>query len=132
VVDGWYEPHPPEFWELELEIGPERYAAWAWLDSNLGRCMRHGRYGMVMTQRWRSLREKPRTPYTPSLPFNYERFEQLCPAGGAQLQLPPEWAVRPRPAKDRRLPIADCRLPIADCRLKRDMPVPAQHDRARG
>jgi hypothetical protein len=105
TVDGWYEPHPPEFWELEFEIAPERYAAWAWLHANLGRCMRHGTYGICVTLRWRTLRETARTPYTPSLPFNPERFEQLCPAGGAQLQLPPEWAARP-------LPIANCRLAI--------------------
>jgi hypothetical protein len=97
-LDGWYESHPPEFWDHEHAIAPERYAAWAWIRANLGRCSRHYRLGLAVDRRWRALRGGHRTPYTPSLPFEREQFERLCPEGGAQLRLPPEWTVRPLPA----------------------------------
>ena len=97
-INGWYESHPPEFWEAEHGLAPERYAAWAWIRANLGRCSRNNRSGLAVDRRWRRLREGHRAPYTPWLPFEGERFEQLCPEGGAQLRLPPEWTVRPLPA----------------------------------
>jgi len=96
VVGRWYASHPPEFWEHEAAISPERYAAWAWIHRNLGRCLRNRDRGLTV-EGWRALREQPRAPYTPSLPFEREEFEELCPEGGAQLHLPPDWCVRPQP-----------------------------------
>lgn len=97
VHEGRYEAHPPEFWEFEAEIGPERFAVWAWIYENLNRCARNTATGYRVTRRWRASRETPRTPYTPSLPFNGERWAHICPDDGAQLQLPPDWVTRPLP-----------------------------------
>jgi hypothetical protein len=100
LIDGYGETHPPEFWEHEAEIGPERYAVWAWIYKNLGRCLRRGDQGIRVTGEWRAIRETSRTPYMPSLPFNGERWERICPGGGAQLHLPPDWVRRPMPLHD--------------------------------
>lgn len=89
--------HPPEFWELELAVGPEHYAAWHWLYANIGRSLRTYPTGLRVTPAWRQLRDVPRKPYTPHLPFDDKRFEHYCPEGGAQLRVPPEWVVRPLP-----------------------------------
>jgi hypothetical protein len=93
-VGADYEVHPPEFWEHEAAIGPERYAVWAWVHKNLNRCARNtaGRYRVG--GKWRLLCDTPRTPYTPSLPFNGERWDRVCPGAGAQLRLPPDWTPR--------------------------------------
>jgi hypothetical protein len=88
--------HPPEFWEREFLIGPERYAVWAWIRKNIARS-RGRQEGYCVSAEWKRRRERPRTPYTPSLPFNGERWERICPEAGAQLQLPPDWAARPLP-----------------------------------
>ena len=105
LIDGWYESHPPEFWEHEQAVGPESYAVWAWVRRNLHGCVRHGRSGVSVGGRWRALRDTPRVPYTPALPFDGERWERVCPDDGAQLRLPPDGAVRPLPfgARDFRL-----------------------------
>ena len=100
VVDGWWEMHPPEFWEHEAEIGPERHAVWAWTQRALGKCLSHDEHGFRVSGRWRTMREMRRPPYTPSLPFNGERWERVCPEGGAQLHLPPDWVKRPMPIQD--------------------------------
>ncbi len=97
MVGRAWEAHPPEFWEHEAAVGPERYAVWAWVQCNLGGCLRRGEQGIRVTGKWRALREATRIPYTPSLPFEGERWEQVCPDGGAQLRLPPDWPVRPLP-----------------------------------
>jgi hypothetical protein len=97
VIDGAYEPHPPEFWEFEIALCPERDAAWAWIHKNFGRCLRRGIHGLEVTQRWRSLRDSPRTPFAPRLPFYGEEWDGVCPGDGAQLQLPPDWPPRPLP-----------------------------------
>ncbi len=97
-IGGWYTAHPPEFWDHEDSIAPEQQAAWAWIHNNLRHCMRHDHRGVVIDRRWRALRDGRRTPYTPCLPFQEERFDELCPEGGAQLQLPPDWPPRPHPA----------------------------------
>ena len=99
-IDGYFDTHPPEFWELEVEIAPEHYAVWAWIRRNLGRCLRREEPGIRVTRRWHALRESSRSPYTPYLPFNGERWERVCPGGGAQLHLPPGWVVRPLPLRD--------------------------------
>jgi hypothetical protein len=95
----WYEPHPPEFWEHEAEVGPERYAVWQWIHTNLRKCARNTAGGYRVGRTWQALREAPRTPYTPSLPFNGERWDRVCPGDGAQLQLPPDWPARPLPIR---------------------------------
>lgn len=100
-VDGDLESHPPEFWEHERAIGPEGYAVWAWIRHNFGACIERGYQGVRVTSRWRQLRERARTPYTPALPFNGEKWERVCPGVGSQLLFPPDWAVRPLPVAAR-------------------------------
>ena len=95
VIDGEVDSHPPEFWEHEFAVGPERYAAWAWINANFSRCARRGGGRYTVTGRWRALRDSPRTPYTPSLPFNGERWDRVCPGDGGQLLLPPAWVALP-------------------------------------
>lgn len=97
LVGSIFESHPPEFWVAEAEMGPERFAVWAWIHQNLRKCARNTRRGYSVSRKWQSLREAPRTPYTPSLPFNGERWDRICPGDGAQLQLPPDWPARPLP-----------------------------------
>jgi hypothetical protein len=38
--DGMVVQHPPEFWELERSICPERNRAWAWIWTNLHACLK--------------------------------------------------------------------------------------------
>ena len=97
MVGRSYEPHPPEFWEHEAAIGPERYAVWTWIHKNLNRCARDTADGYRVSRKWQEYREAARTPYTPTLPFNGERWDRVCPGTGAQLHLPPDWAARPLP-----------------------------------
>ncbi|GAB4325226.1 MAG: hypothetical protein Kow0010_07650 [Dehalococcoidia bacterium] len=104
LVDGTYESHPPEFWKHEAAIGPERWAVWAWIHTNFRKCVRHTSAGYAVSRTWRAIRETPRTPYTPSLPFNGERWERICPGEGAQLRLPPDWPARPLPFRHARDP----------------------------
>ncbi len=99
MVCGEYRVHPPEFWEHEEAIGPERFAAWAWIHGNLSRCSRETSRGFQVHRGWRALRETGRGPYTPTLPFNHERWERLCPGDGGQMMFPPHWAGRPLPVK---------------------------------
>lgn len=94
--DGGWEPHDAEFWEYEAEVGPEREAAWAWIFKNLGRCLRRERMGLRVSRRWHELRERPRTPYNPTLPFHTGKWEPFCPGDGAQLRLPASWVVGPK------------------------------------
>ncbi|MBI2765172.1 MAG: hypothetical protein HYX53_04580 [Chloroflexi bacterium] len=96
-IDGRFEAHDDAFWEHERKVGPEGFAVWRWIRANIGSSVhyRGGRLGV--SRRWRSLRERPRTPYTPSLPFDGERWDIVCPGAGGQLALPPSWAVRPLP-----------------------------------
>jgi len=100
LIGGYVDTHPPEFWEHEVEIAPERYAVWAWIRQNLGQCLRREETGIHVMRRWHALRESSRSPYTPHLPFDGERWEHVCPGGGAQLHLPPDWVVRPLPLRD--------------------------------
>ncbi len=39
-VSGKLKVHPPEFWEAEREMFPERGVAWAWMIAVLGSCLR--------------------------------------------------------------------------------------------
>ena len=98
VIDGYYEQHPPEFWDMEYLVAPERWAAWAWINKNLRRCLRERDSGLSVVGEWRRMRDTVRSPYTPALPFGGERWAHACPGGGAQLRLPPDWPVRPLPA----------------------------------
>jgi len=95
--DYSFEGHPPEFWEHEADIGPERFAVWDWVDKNIDRCARNTSNGYTVTRRWHRFSDTPRTPYTPSLPFNGEKWDRICPGFGAQLRLPPDWDTRPMP-----------------------------------
>jgi hypothetical protein len=98
VINGEWESHPSEFWDLEESIGPEHYAVWAWLHRNLRRCTRNGSRGYTVLRRWSNFQESPRTPYTPELPWDAHRWVNACPGGEVQLRLPPGWVVRPLPA----------------------------------
>ena len=41
IIEGKKEiQHPPEFWEAEREISPERNLAWSWIWSNLWFCLK--------------------------------------------------------------------------------------------
>ena len=40
VVNGRKTDHPPEFWEAEMGIAPERVVAWTWIWVNLGPCLK--------------------------------------------------------------------------------------------
>jgi hypothetical protein len=97
MVGGRYNAHPPEFWDHEATVGPEHDAVWHWVYRNLNSCTRHTPLGFRVGRRWRLLEAKPRTPYTPLLPFNGERWDRVCPGDGGQLRLPPDWAPRPLP-----------------------------------
>ena len=96
-IGGYWEPHDDAFWEYEAAIAPERSAAWAWINKNLRRCLRDSRYGLRVSRRWRDFRDKPRSPYEPTLPFHSGRWEPFCPGDGAQLRLPASWVVGPQP-----------------------------------
>jgi len=97
-VDGrWHLDHPPEFWERELAVGPERFACWSWAYQNLRRCMREDSRGLGVVRTWRRrMAGIEPGPYTPHLPFDDVPWSVLCPEGGAQLRLPPVWAWRPQ------------------------------------
>jgi hypothetical protein len=97
AVHGAWAMHPPEFWEHEATIGPERFAAWAWIHENLRRCSRYTSNGFTIHRGWHRLTHRSRTPYTPTLPFNGERWDRICPGDGSQMLFPPDWAARPLP-----------------------------------
>ena len=89
--------HPPCFWEDELRVAPERFAAWSWIHRNLGNSLRETRYGLHVVRTWRARTRRSITPYTPHLPFDDLPWKVLCPEGGAQLRLPPAWSAGPAP-----------------------------------
>ena len=82
LVSGEREAHPPEFWEHEYSVAPERYACWHWINENLRGVRRETRRGFGVTRRWRSIETRPRTPYTPHLPLDAQRWEHSCPETG--------------------------------------------------
>ena len=55
AVNGRKISHPPEFWVREREIAPEREAAWEWVWTNVGYCLkRRPRLKRIdVTPRWR-------------------------------------------------------------------------------
>ncbi len=101
--DGnWYLDHPPEFWQLEFQVAPERFACWAWTHRHLSRCLRDGRDGLSVLRTWRRrMAGIAPGPYIPHLPFDDVPWDVLCPEGGAQLRLPPVWAWRPQAVASR-------------------------------
>jgi hypothetical protein len=40
TVNGKWQAHPPEFWEAEKELCPDRVLAWRWITLVLGGCLR--------------------------------------------------------------------------------------------
>jgi len=58
AVNGRKTSHPPEFWVREREIAPEREAAWEWVWTNVGYCLkRRPRLERIdVTPRWRAER----------------------------------------------------------------------------
>ena len=105
VIFGERESHPPEFWKHEDSIAPERHACWHWIYENLRGARRRTTLGFTVTRRWRSIETRARTPYTPHLPLDAQRWEHSCPEDGLlhgpQLMLPPDWAPGPLPAGSR-------------------------------
>lgn len=101
-MGGRWVSHPPEFWEHEYAVAPERYACWHWIYENLRNARRTTRLGFRVKGSWGSIEARQRTPYTPHLPLDSQRWERLCPDDGRlhgpQLLLPPDWAPGPLPA----------------------------------
>jgi len=95
---GRYDTHPPEFWDAEEIIGPERHAVWHWLHANLKGCTRHTDIGYRVYRGWKDMRARERTPYMPQLPFNGEQWDRICPDEGSQMRMSPDWIARPLPA----------------------------------
>jgi hypothetical protein len=91
------EGHSDRFFERELEVGPERFAVWAWLHQNLYPPIRATRWGTRVLRNWRSASPVNVAPYTPHLPFDDLPWRVLCPEGGGQLRLPPGWVSTSQP-----------------------------------
>ncbi len=89
--------HPPEFWDHERRVGPESYAVWKWIYKNIGRALRRADQGIEVRRRWRTLASPNPGPYSPELPFDWRRWENICPGDEAQLNLPPDWSPQPLP-----------------------------------
>jgi hypothetical protein len=89
--------HPNAFWQRELEVGPERFAVWSWIRTNLGRGLSHNRFGVSVRRDWRTKVPACFAPYTPHLPFDDPPWPTLCPDGGAQLRFDPTWSHGPAP-----------------------------------
>lgn len=88
--------HDADFWTHELYVAPERYAAWHWIYENFRPALRRRPTGEVSLHRsWRKLLPASRGPYTPGLPFEKDPFAELCPEGGAQMRMPPNWDLHP-------------------------------------
>jgi hypothetical protein len=54
--------HPPEFWEREQELCPERQDVWRWIWGNLGECLRsRPRLERIqVTRDWKRVRDEVR------------------------------------------------------------------------
>lgn|GEM_PF-5027481 len=89
--------HPPGFFEHELKVGPERFAVWAWVHTNLDGPVRETRWGVSVVRSWRTRVRRAFTPYTPHLPIEDVPWKVLCPDGGAQLRFRPTWSHGPAP-----------------------------------
>ena len=86
--------HPPEFWAHEYRVAPERWAAWHWIRTNLGRHTRTTEAGFRVLRSWPKLSRLG--PFTPALALRDPSLDYLAPDDG-QLRLPPDWAPTPRP-----------------------------------
>jgi hypothetical protein len=97
VLEPWgWESHHEGFWRHERAVGPEHHAVWSWLYANLRPVLTQRRQGIGVYSTWRRRAAGLRLgPYMPNLPFEEVPWERLCPEGGAQLRLPPEWTWRP-------------------------------------
>ena len=89
--------HSRRFWEKELEVAPERFAAWNWMGKNLGHAFAHNRYGLWVRRDWGRRLPARLAPYMPHLPFDDPPFATLCPDGGAQLRFETTWSAGPAP-----------------------------------
>ena len=99
TIDGRYYAHPQPFWDHEYEVGPERFAVWNWLNSNLSTVLLETRWGMRVPRSWRRREPDYIGPYMPHLPFEDVPWSVLCPGGGAQMRFLPEWGAVPAPLK---------------------------------
>lgn len=61
-IDGKSTDHPPEFWNRENVICPEKRIAWAWIWENLWSCIRvdKKREGITVLNEWKSRWDLPR------------------------------------------------------------------------
>lgn len=92
------ESHPPEFWEHEYAVAPERFAAWKWIHANIWRALGHGKHGLYVRRRWPVLQRPQLTPFSPELPLDWKRWDRVSPGDEAQLNMPPDWSPQPLPA----------------------------------
>jgi hypothetical protein len=62
MIDGKRVNHPPEFWQQERAIAPERDIVWRWIWKNLWPCLRNrpAEERIDVTREWASLWAKPR------------------------------------------------------------------------
>lgn len=110
---GW-ESHHGEFWEHEHGVGPERHAVWAWIHQNLRGALYDTPRGVGVYSTWRRrIHDVRLAPYTPHLPFEDPPWQQLCPEGGVQRRLPPEWAWRPLLATSRAPALSPLTVPLS-------------------
>lgn len=77
-VDGKLKMHPPEFWEREKEICPERVLAWAWIWENFWGCLRRNKRKECITvlKDWKKRWEWPRIPLS-GLTGWYRRDDEM-------------------------------------------------------
>jgi len=56
-VAGQKRFHPPEFWDSERRLAPERTEAWRWLWENVGECLvvRPKVEGVYVKRNWKAL-----------------------------------------------------------------------------
>jgi hypothetical protein len=62
IIDGRRVQHPPQFWEAEQELCPERTAAWDWIWFNLYDCLKERPQleRIDVRRNWRNVWNRPK------------------------------------------------------------------------
>jgi hypothetical protein len=78
-VEGKMTDHPPEFWNREQVLCPERHMAWAWIWRNFYDCLRVDRKkeGIRVLRDWREAAYRPRIPLSRIDPADYTAETQV-------------------------------------------------------